>query len=49
MEETGQPYFIHRADNECLCAFAGLWTKTGNTVNFVILTKRGGRHYKECA
>ena len=33
-----QPYFIHRADNECL-ALAGLWTKTGNTVNFVILTR----------
>jgi putative SOS response-associated peptidase YedK len=33
-----QPYFIHRADKDCL-ALAGLWTKVGNLVTFVILTK----------
>ncbi len=36
--DNKQPYFIRRADNECL-ALAGLWAKSGDAVTFVVLTK----------
>ncbi len=38
-EDKKQPYFITDPNEDCLF-FAGLWSKTGTTVTFTILTKQ---------